>query len=112
MRQALETALEARRAELSSAALDARISAEALDVTLPGRARPLGSQHLIEQQQKRQRGERTSESDPLRLSTREIARSAMREIRGINQTQRLLNAFCLFSSTETRQTVAHIARDA
>ena len=49
VRVALEEALESRRAELSSAALEQRIGAEAIDVTLPGRARPIGSRHLIEQ---------------------------------------------------------------
>lgn len=47
VRMALEAALDARKAELSSAALDARIAADAVDVTLPGRARPIGTQHLI-----------------------------------------------------------------
>ncbi len=49
VRVALEEALETHRAELASAALAARIGAEAVDVTLPGRARPVGSRHLIEQ---------------------------------------------------------------
>ena len=49
VRVALESALEARQAELSAVALEARIGAEALDVTLPGRARPVGTRHLIEQ---------------------------------------------------------------
>jgi phenylalanyl-tRNA synthetase alpha chain len=49
VRVALESALEARRGELSSVALEARIGAEALDVTLPGRSRPVGARHLIEQ---------------------------------------------------------------
>jgi phenylalanyl-tRNA synthetase alpha chain len=49
VRLALETALEARHSELSATALEARIGAEMLDVTLPGRARPVGSRHLIEQ---------------------------------------------------------------
>ena len=49
VRVALEASLEARRAELSSVALEARIDAEAIDVTLPGRSRPVGSRHLIEQ---------------------------------------------------------------
>jgi len=49
VRLALESALEARHAELSAAALEARIGAEAIDVTLPGRARPVGTRHLIEQ---------------------------------------------------------------
>jgi len=49
VRLALEAALEARHAELSATAMEARIGAEAIDVTLPGRARPVGSRHLIEQ---------------------------------------------------------------
>jgi phenylalanyl-tRNA synthetase alpha chain len=49
VRLALEAALEARHAELAAAAMEARIGAEAIDVTLPGRARPVGSRHLIEQ---------------------------------------------------------------
>ncbi len=47
VRVALEAALDARRDELSSAALDAQIAAGALDVTLPGRAQPVGTRHLI-----------------------------------------------------------------
>jgi len=47
VRLALEEALDARRSELASVELEARISADAVDVTLPGRARPLGSRHLI-----------------------------------------------------------------
>ncbi|MDR1413191.1 MAG: phenylalanine--tRNA ligase subunit alpha, partial [Actinomycetes bacterium] len=47
VRRELESALEARRVELSAAAMQASIEAGRLDVTLPGRARPLGSQHLI-----------------------------------------------------------------
>jgi phenylalanyl-tRNA synthetase alpha chain len=47
VRQAVEEALEARRSVLASEALDARVMAEAVDVTLPGRARPVGSRHLI-----------------------------------------------------------------
>ena len=49
VRVALEAAIEERRAILSASELDARIGAEAVDVTLPGRARPVGSRHLIEQ---------------------------------------------------------------
>jgi phenylalanyl-tRNA synthetase alpha chain len=49
VRVALESALEAKREELSVAALDARIGEQAVDVTLPGRGRPVGSRHLIEQ---------------------------------------------------------------
>jgi phenylalanyl-tRNA synthetase alpha chain len=47
VRVTIEGALEARRSELASAALHARVAAEAVDVTLPGRARPVGSRHLI-----------------------------------------------------------------
>jgi phenylalanyl-tRNA synthetase alpha chain len=46
-RDEVESALAARRDGLASAELAARISAEALDITLPGRARPIGTQHLI-----------------------------------------------------------------
>ena len=49
VRQALEAALEERGAALKAAELDERISAERLDITLPGRKRPIGSQHLINQ---------------------------------------------------------------
>jgi phenylalanyl-tRNA synthetase alpha chain len=49
VRVALEAALEARHAELAAVALADRIGAEAVDVTLPGRARPIGTRHLIEQ---------------------------------------------------------------
>ena len=49
VRVALEGALEERRAILSASELEMRIGAEAVDVTLPGRARPVGARHLIEQ---------------------------------------------------------------
>ncbi|NTW29491.1 MAG: phenylalanine--tRNA ligase subunit alpha [Coriobacteriia bacterium] len=49
VRVALEGAIEARHADLSAAQLEARILAGAVDVTLPGRGRPIGSRHLIEQ---------------------------------------------------------------
>jgi len=49
VRGVIEAALEARRSQLSAAELDARIGADAVDVTLPGRAHPIGSRHLIEQ---------------------------------------------------------------
>ena len=49
VRTALESALETRRVELASAAMDERIGAAAVDVTLPGRAHPVGTRHLIEQ---------------------------------------------------------------
>lgn len=47
VRSALEEAIETRKAELSATALQERISADAVDVTLPGRAHPIGSRHLI-----------------------------------------------------------------
>jgi phenylalanyl-tRNA synthetase alpha chain len=47
VRAAIEEAIESRRTDLASAALDARVAEEAVDVTLPGRARPIGSRHLI-----------------------------------------------------------------
>lgn len=47
VRQALESAIETRRMALEETALAARIAAEAVDVTLPGRRRPVGHQHLI-----------------------------------------------------------------
>lgn len=47
VREALEEAIELRRATLAAAELEARITAGAVDVTLPGRSRPLGTRHLI-----------------------------------------------------------------
>jgi phenylalanyl-tRNA synthetase alpha chain len=49
VREELTAALEARKAELSSVALKARLAAEAVDVTLPGRRRPAGHEHVISQ---------------------------------------------------------------
>jgi phenylalanyl-tRNA synthetase alpha chain len=49
VRQALEVAFQARHTELSAWAMERRIGAEAVDVTLPGRALPVGSHHLIGQ---------------------------------------------------------------
>jgi phenylalanyl-tRNA synthetase alpha chain len=49
VRGRVEEALEARRVELSHAAMQARIAADAVDVTLPGRRPQVGSQHLISQ---------------------------------------------------------------
>lgn len=49
VREALESAIKARVAELSDAALIERVAAEAVDVTLPGRARLPGKRHLIQQ---------------------------------------------------------------
>lgn len=47
VRIALEQALEERHGILSASALEQRVAAEAVDVTLPGRKRPIGSRHLI-----------------------------------------------------------------
>ncbi|MGI6221738.1 MAG: phenylalanine--tRNA ligase subunit alpha [Coriobacteriales bacterium] len=46
-RKAIEEALEARKAVLASAELEAKMSAEAIDITLPGRSHPIGTRHLI-----------------------------------------------------------------
>ena len=47
VRKALEEWIEARKAELTAVELDKRIEEGKLDITLPGRAQPIGSQHLI-----------------------------------------------------------------
>lgn len=47
VRVAVEQALEAGKALLEQAELSARMSAAAVDVTLPGRAQQIGSRHLI-----------------------------------------------------------------
>ena len=47
VREAVEAALEARKAALSAAELSAAIDAAAVDVTLPGRAQQMGTRHLI-----------------------------------------------------------------
>lgn len=49
LKAALETALEGKREALRRAALQSLASAEALDVTLPGRKRPLGRLHPVTQ---------------------------------------------------------------
>jgi phenylalanyl-tRNA synthetase alpha chain len=49
VRDAIEQAILERRAVLEREALERRIAAEAVDVTLPGRRRPLGHQHIIHQ---------------------------------------------------------------
>jgi phenylalanyl-tRNA synthetase alpha chain len=46
-KQRIEAALEARRAELADLKLSARLSEEALDVTLPGRGRGRGGVHPV-----------------------------------------------------------------
>ncbi|MBK5211330.1 MAG: phenylalanine--tRNA ligase subunit alpha [Coriobacteriia bacterium] len=43
----LEDALDARKGQLKADELGTKISAERLDITLPGRNHPIGSQHLI-----------------------------------------------------------------
>jgi phenylalanyl-tRNA synthetase alpha chain len=47
VRNAIESALEEKRAKLAHDELEAKLEAGAIDVTLPGRAHPIGSQHLI-----------------------------------------------------------------
>jgi phenylalanyl-tRNA synthetase alpha chain len=49
VRGRVEAALEARKAELAHAAMEARIAADIVDVTLPGRRPQVGSEHLISQ---------------------------------------------------------------
>ena len=46
-KERLETALEARRAALAEAKMEARLAEEALDVTLPGRGRTPGGIHPV-----------------------------------------------------------------
>ncbi|MDR1529119.1 MAG: phenylalanine--tRNA ligase subunit alpha [Burkholderiales bacterium] len=46
-KQTIETALEARRAELAEAKMQAQLDADAIDVSLPGRQRGMGSVHPI-----------------------------------------------------------------
>ena len=49
VRARVEAELEARKAELSAIAMQARFAKDAVDVTLPGRGLSLGTQHLISQ---------------------------------------------------------------
>ena len=49
LKNEVETALKARKAALEDAALDARLKAEWLDVTLPSRPRAMGTIHPISQ---------------------------------------------------------------
>ena len=49
VRRALESALDEKRAGLEAVLLAQRIAVEAVDVTLPGRRRPLGRQHVLGQ---------------------------------------------------------------
>jgi phenylalanyl-tRNA synthetase alpha chain len=48
-RQAIEAAIDARSEELRGAELERRLRTDRVDVTLPGRRRPRGYSHLIEQ---------------------------------------------------------------
>ncbi|MEG2536460.1 MAG: phenylalanine--tRNA ligase subunit alpha [Hydrogenoanaerobacterium sp.] len=47
IRASLEERIEARTAELKTAGTQARLSAEAIDVTMPGLRRPLGKKHPL-----------------------------------------------------------------
>src|SRR5690606_19438607 len=47
--RAVEAALEARTEELARAALEAELTGPKLDVSLPGRGRPLGRRHPLTQ---------------------------------------------------------------
>jgi len=47
LRDEVEVALAERRSILATRELELRFSAESVDVSLPGRARPIGTQHLI-----------------------------------------------------------------
>ena len=47
VRKSIEEALSARKAELEAAELSAAIGAAAVDISLPGRAQQMGTQHLI-----------------------------------------------------------------
>jgi phenylalanyl-tRNA synthetase alpha chain len=49
LKDEIDAALRARRAALADAALDARLAAEWLDVTLPARPRPRGTVHPVSQ---------------------------------------------------------------
>ncbi|MGI6756011.1 MAG: phenylalanine--tRNA ligase subunit alpha [Atopobiaceae bacterium] len=49
VRANVETAIKARKAQLEKEALERRIAADAVDVTLPGRRLSPGTQHLINQ---------------------------------------------------------------
>ncbi len=49
LKDEIDAALKAKKAALADAALDARLKAEWLDVTLPGRPRPQGTIHPVSQ---------------------------------------------------------------
>lgn len=46
-KQQIQTALNARKEELDSAALNARLAAESIDITLPGRGQEIGGLHPV-----------------------------------------------------------------
>ena len=46
-KQRIQTTLEGKKADLASAALDARLAAETLDVSLPGRGQDVGGLHPV-----------------------------------------------------------------
>ena len=46
-KEKIETALSARREALANAQMEARLNAEAIDVTLPGRGRGIGGIHPV-----------------------------------------------------------------
>ena len=46
-RNEIEAALEAKKRELAHAELEARMEADAIDITLPGRSQQMGTRHLI-----------------------------------------------------------------
>ena len=46
-KQRIQTTLEGKKADLASAALDARLAAETLDVSLPGRGQAVGGLHPV-----------------------------------------------------------------
>ena len=47
VRNAVEAALEERKAQLAAAELEASINASAIDITMPGRSQQIGTRHLI-----------------------------------------------------------------
>lgn len=47
VRQALDEAINAKNSQLKAAELDAKLSAEKIDVTLPGKQNPTGSRHPL-----------------------------------------------------------------
>ncbi len=49
VRASIETKLEERKSAIHAAALEAKLAAEAIDVTIPGKAVPLGHQHPMNQ---------------------------------------------------------------